>query len=251
MVSILRALLVVATLLAFSSSVMAQGGTSRNEILQAPDGFPIHITYYPFKQTDDSAGQSPENAPVVILLPGDGESRLLWDQNSMPPGNRNLRDPFPVFLQKQGYAVVTVDLRKHGDSKIPGNESSIQAADYQAMVLGDLVAVKKFLFDEHQNRKLNMNKLGIVAVETSAPVAAAFAEYDRKQLPYDDAPVFANRTPRGQDVQALSLISPESSAGRLRGTRSLMFLRDPQFDIALQVIVGAKKYPNIFPYYLP
>ena len=47
-------------------------------------------------------------------------------------------------------------------------------------------------------------------------------------------------TPRGQDVRALVMLSPDSVAGRLQTTRAMNYLRNPQFGIALLVIAGKK-----------
>jgi pimeloyl-ACP methyl ester carboxylesterase len=170
-----------------------------------------------------------------VLLPGEGENRLLWDKSSAPRD----QEAFPLLLQKRGYAVITVDLRQHGESKIPGREDPLMPNDYQAMVLGDMVAVKDFIFTEHQAQRLNMQKMGIVAIGPSVPVAAAFTEFDWSQRPYDDAPLASERTPRGQDVKALVFLSPETSAGRVKATTAMKFIRKPIFNIALQVIVGA------------
>ncbi|SFI86575.1 alpha/beta hydrolase [Planctomicrobium piriforme] len=208
----------------------------RHEVLRAADGYPIHVTYYPFKESKENAGATAQNAPVVILLHGAGENRLLWDKSSGPRD----QDPFPILLQKRGYAVVSVDLRKHGESVVNNGDDPLHPNDYQAMVGGDLVAVKDFLFVEHQAQRLNVQKLGIVAVGLSAPIAASFAEYDWSREPYDDAPVAENRTPRGQDVKALILISPDGTAGRIKAATALKQLKAMTPNIALEVIVGAQ-----------
>jgi len=245
----------VLLLLLFVLAPAAQAqNEGRREVLRAADGFPIHITYYPFKESKENTGTTALTAPVVILLHGSGENRLLWDKNSAPRD----QDPFPILLQKRGYVVITVDLRKHGDSVAsPGGEAAVRDADFPAMVAGDLVAIKEFLFAEHQAQRLNMQKLGIVAIGTSAAVAAAFADFDWSQLPYDDAPILANKTPRGQDVKALVLISPENQAGRLRTVNSLKTLRRRTPFIALQVVVGGqdnaakRQAQSIFDAYAP
>ncbi len=208
----------------------------RREVLRAPDGFPIHITYFPFKESKENPGATPLTAPVVVLLHGGGENRLLWEKNSSP----REQDPFPILLQKRGYIVVTVDLRKHGDSVIPEGNMEVGPNDYPAMLAGDMAAVQDFLFSEHQSQRLNMQKLGIIAIGPSAAVATAYAAFNWSLPPFDDAPIPANRTPRGQDVKAIILISPDTAAGRLKTGTSLRTLKGLTPFIALQVVVGAK-----------
>lgn len=221
--------------ISFSVSLPAfaqEGG--RAETLRAADGFPLHITYYPFQESKDAPGATAQNAPVVVLIPGDKENRLLWDKSSSPRD----QDAFPVLLQKRGYVVISLDPRKHGESVVNG-DNRIQPNDYSAMALADLGAVKEFIFTEHQAQRLNMRKMGIVGSGTGAALAAAFTEFDWSRPPYDDAPLPGERTPRGQDVKVLILISPESSAGRVKTTTALRALRGPAINLALQVIVGA------------
>lgn len=225
----------LAGLLAIGSSLPAfaqEGG--RHEVLRTTDGFPIHVTYYPFQEGKESGGSGPSNAPVVILLPSDKENRLLWDKSSSPRD----QDSFPVLLQKRGYAVMTVDLRKHGESVLNADDR-IQPNDYSSMALLDLAAVKEFIFTEHQAKRLNMAKTGIVGSGSGAVVGAAFTEIDWARPPYDDAPLPIERTPRGRDVKTLILVSPETSAGRLKTSTALRPLRGPVVNLALQVIVGA------------
>ena len=81
-------------------------GESANEsrTLTTADGWDIHITYY--------EGRGKES-PVAILIPG-----VEGNDKSM---TRKVWDGVATTLQKDGYAVVSVDLRKHGDS-VPLNE---------------------------------------------------------------------------------------------------------------------------------
>jgi hypothetical protein len=78
------------------------------------------------------------------------------------------------------------------------------------MVNEDLRAVKRFLLGEHNDKRLNIRKMAIVAPEMSAPIAVQFAVMDWAKEPHQDAPIqdINARTPRGQDVRALILISP-------------------------------------------
>lgn len=192
--------------------------SSHDTSVVTKDGVEIKMTY--FKST---AGQE---APVVILLPSKNGNRLAWKS-------------FAEQLQKVEFAVITVDLRNHGESNVGGkkHEGPFKAKDYLGMML-DLDAVKKFIFEEHQNKQLNMNKLGIVAADTSAPVAVVFTEVDWSKLPYDDAPTPAQSTPRGQDVRALALLSPEENAAGLPTNKAYAMIRGMKGPVL--VVAGAK-----------
>jgi pimeloyl-ACP methyl ester carboxylesterase len=219
------------------SAAFAQGAKVENrpQVLQAlGDGFPIHITYWPALESANPKGL--ENAPVVILLHGEGGNRLIWDKASAPQGGK----AFAEVLQSIGYAVVTVDLRKHGESVVEGQPTMLDGNDYGKMAQGDLGAVKGFLVQEHEQKKLNVRKLGVVASDTMSAVAVQFAELDWAQTPHLDGPGGMPGTPRGQDVQALVLLSPATNAGRLNATRALNVLKAPVFGIAFQVIAGTR-----------
>jgi hypothetical protein len=112
--------------------------------------------------------------------------------------------------------------------------------DYGRMAQGDLGAVKNFLVQEHEQKKLNIRKLGVVASDTMCAVAVQFAELDWAQTPHLDGPGGTPGTPRGQDVQALVLLSPATTAGRLSSTRALNNLKNPVFQMAFQIIAGTR-----------
>jgi len=185
--------------------------------LTTRDGGPLRITYY-------ESGKGKES-PVVILLHQKGGNRFVWQRG------------FAETLQKDGFAVVTVDLRFHGESRgtqPPGGSAAatnLKPADYVAMVALDLPAVKRFLVEEHHAEKLNINKLGIVGADISAAVAVYFAQYDWAQLPYEDNSDFSLRTPRGQDVKALVLISPDGKV--------------PGLPISTPINKPLKDYPDL------
>lgn len=204
--------------------------TMRVENVAAPDKFPIRISYYPALAEKNPNGVS--EAGVVILLHGDKGSRINWDKGSAPSGQMT----FPAVLQESGYAAVTVDLRKHGQSVMEGKEEPINNDDYAKMAAGDLKAVKDFIQTEHQAKNLNMGKMAIIGAGFSAPVAAAFAQFDWEQPPFDDSPIPASRTPRGQDVKAIVMLSPDSTAGRLSSNKSLVYLTKQK--IAILIMVG-------------
>lgn len=200
----------------FSTKAWAEAQMTA-ETVSTSDMFPIKFSYYPASAEKNDGDLS--NASVVILLHGEKGSRLQWDKGSAPAG----KTPFPAVLQELGFAVITVDLRKHGQSVISGQEEPVTNEDYSKMGF-DLVAVKDFIQELHMKKELNMAKMAIVGTGFSAAIAAAFAQADWERTPHDDSPVPAMRTPRGQDVKALVLLSPDAAAGRLSTTRSLSYL---------------------------
>ena len=202
------------------------------------DGWPIHVTYY--------QSRLKKNAAVVVLLHGDRGNRRVWTR----------KGGMAESLQTLGYAVIAVDLRKHGESVPPGanvgttggkkrrskkGAGTLRRVDYQLMVASDMEAVKKFIYDEHQAERLNMRKLAVVAAGMSAPVAVAFAYNDWNKKPHADSPVLATRTPRGQDVRALVLLSPKSSVSGIQVSTPVRFLKTRVPPIAFLVCVGNSK----------
>lgn len=178
--------------------------------LESPaDRWPLKVTYYRSSEGKEAA--------VVVLMHMKGESRLTW---TAPKG-------FAEQLNAKGFAVIAMDLRKHGQSK-PGAEndaksstssdkskksssgSDLKPTDYLLMIR-DMDAIKKMIFEEHQKGNLNMRKTAIVAPTMSAAIAITFAVSDWAKPPYNDAPTLAQKTPRGQDVQAMVFLSPETS----------------------------------------
>ena len=209
--------------------LFAQGTTpakkvTTNEMVTTRDGWQIPITYY--------ASTQGKEAPVVVLLHRRGSNRNEWKSNGLAED-----------LQNKGYAVIAVDLRQHGESKPVGGTASgpdaLKARDFLTMVGagGELEAVKDFVYKEHQAEKLNMAMMAIVAPGMSAPVAASWAANDWLKKPYNDAPSPAGRTPRGQDVKALILMSPEGTIPGVPITKPLQFLRN--LPIAFLIMHGA------------
>lgn len=198
-----------------------------DKTLTTKDNWPIAITYYESKLGKES--------PVVILLHMRKSNRLVW------------KGGFAKQLQAAGYAVVAVDLRKHGESKpknVKKSSLKLRSNDYKAMVALDLEAVKKFLMEEHHNKKLNIRKTAIIAAEMSAPIALNFAWIDWLKKPYPDAPTLPARTPRGQDIRAIVLLSPEvnlpgvTSSPPLVGRGGLPGLRNPNWEVAFMIGYG-------------
>ncbi len=212
--------LVMAASLAFwisTPSLFAQQKPAKPVVeekeLLTKDDFKLKISY--FKST---AGME---APVVVMLHGKRGTRLQWKAMA-------------TDLQQKDFAVVTVDLRGHGESPLP-KKGELRKADYQAMVALDLEAVKEFLLEEHTKKNLNMNKLGIVACEFSASVAILYTELDWEKIPFDDSPTDIDKTPRGQDVQALALISPDANTPGLSTNKAIAAIRGLKRPIVIAV----------------
>ena len=198
---------------------------TREEILAASDGWQIHTTYY-----ESAAGKE---SPVIILLAG------AEGPDKKDPRNRRVWQNAAVSLQKSGFSVLAVDLRKHGDSLPEGTAPEslkMTAGEYVVMATFDIDAVKTFLLSEHQNEKLNIRKTGIVAVGSSAMVAAAATVADWEKKPYPDGPTLETSTPRGQDVRALIMYSPNSSVKGINSNTVMKAIK--ALPIAVHVIAS-------------
>ena len=208
-----------------------------DRVLTTKDGVNLHVTYYKSMLERDAA--------VVVLLHMKDGNRFVWQTDG----------GFAKKLQADGIAVVTVDLRYHGENKAGGAAAGnanqggtgkkkgkkaqgleLKQVQYEAMAELDMEAVKTFIHEEHQAGNLNMNKMGIVGPEMGASIAVAYAVLDWDKEPYDDGqPGF--QTPRGQDVRALVLISPEEKYHGIMMPKLLPALREKK-QIAILICSG-------------
>jgi len=208
-----------------AGTAMSQGTVEGEaKILTARDAWPIYITYY----AGIDAGKE---TPVVVMLHGARSSRLVWKQTKLIE-----------MLVQDKFAVITVDLRKHGESIAPETfpaaaRGKITRVDYGNM-FNDLEAVKKFLFEEHQAQRLNMRRTGLVTAGFSSVVALNWAWADWLKKPYDDAPTLSTKTPRGQDVQAILMYSAEENVTGLNVVKALQGLRS--IGVASMLLYGDK-----------
>lgn len=238
--------LIVATMpgVAFSQEEDAAALVPRapSPAIVTKDGLPLSAMYWPSRLKAQGG--------VVVLLHGLSGNQLDWGK-------------LPDTLQGAGYAVIAVDLRGHGQStgklgaandaveakakskskakpsKAAVESTTLKARDFQAMVQLDMKAVKQFIFSEHQKQMLNMNKTAIIGAGLGATVALKFAEFDWLQEPYNDGPI-GNQTPRGQDVRALVLLTPDADVSGLPLPDAVKVLRAPLFNVAIMFGVGNK-----------
>jgi pimeloyl-ACP methyl ester carboxylesterase len=187
--------------------------------LTTKDGVQLKVTYYP-----SNAG---EQAVPVVLLHDYNESRAVMEPlatmlHSPPP---ELAEDLPPGPAMQARAVLTVDLRGHGESKTAFDDaggaveldaSGFKLGDFQDMVVYDLEAVRAFLLAENDAGRLNLNELCIVGTGMGANVALTYAARD-----WAIPPLAARK--QGQDVKALALISPRRSFNGLVAADPLKF----------------------------
>jgi pimeloyl-ACP methyl ester carboxylesterase len=199
--------------------------------LTTKDGVQIGVTYY-----GSNAGTQ---AVPVILLHDFNETRAVFEplarllQN--PPAD--LQQDLPAGAAPQPRAVVTVDLRGHGQSKtafdvdglpVELDASRFGQADFEDMVLYDLEAVRAFLVERNDAGELNLNKLCLVGAGMGANVALNYAARD-----WAIPNLMARK--QGQDVKALVLLSPTRM---FRGLSSIEPLKFPPVQQQLSVFLA-------------
>ena len=219
--------------LCLSATAMAQpaaseGGRMVSRTIVTVDGWNLPIDYYQPATAGANTAIS-QNTATVILLHGSGGNRRVW---------RSLGQK----LQQAGMAAIAIDLRKHGESQPPpgyrGSITRLSAIDYQLMATVDLDAVKGFLLEEHQKQQINIRKTAIIAADEMVPIAMSYTIADWLAKPYPDAPILEARTPRGQDIRALAMLSPVNVAGRLSSNLSAGALRKDGWPGSVWIGVG-------------
>ncbi len=132
------------------------------------DGVSIIGSYYSSPlNVVSNASSSSTTTPTVILLHMLGKDRSTWNAFAS------------TLSQKGDYAVLSIDLRGHGESvkQNNGNTISFQSFtpdDYNKMVL-DVKAAKQFLIT---NKSANPNNISIVGASIGANVAINYAAID-------------------------------------------------------------------------
>ena len=170
--------------------------------LQTKDGVQLKLTYYPSAWR--GTAKAKQVTPVVLL------HDYKDTRASLARLAQRLQAPAEDELERPSFAVVTVDLRAHGESTkavLPSGEPiELDAArlDKQgllAMASFDMEVVRGFLVAKNDAGELNLNKLSLLGAGMGANVATNWALQDWA------APALAVGK-QGQDVKALVLISP-------------------------------------------
>jgi pimeloyl-ACP methyl ester carboxylesterase len=144
---------------------------------------PLSVAYYPSKVTGLLT-------PVVMLI----HERERSSKDFEEPIAELKKSSLAEELQKQGYAVLAVDLRGHGVST---PRRTLGRAEWPAVV-NDLQAAYYCLVDRHNRDELNLAKLGVVALGEGANVAAEWARLGGA----------VSSEGRASDLGALVLVSP-------------------------------------------
>jgi len=182
------------------------------------DGVIIHGTYY--------GSNLGKKAIPVIMLPG-------WEDSQKDLSG------LALAMQKEGLAVITVDLRGHGASKSiqgPGGQITeidldrIRASDFETFVTQDLEAIKSFLMQENNKGNLNIEMLTIIGCDFSATAALNFAAQDWSW------PILPS-IKQGQDVKGLILVSPPKSFKGFNANRALQ-MPAVKNQLSIMIIAG-------------
>ncbi len=150
--------------------------------LRSYDGTPLAASYYP--------ARSGSSAPVVMLVHEPGRSRKDFEDAILDLKGQGLAE----HLQAQGFAVLSFDLRGQGQ-----NVRRALTPQERPLYFEDLQAAYFFLVDRHNRGDLNLMKLGIVALGSSANMVAAWAVQPGAAVTSEG---------RSSDVNALVLLSP-------------------------------------------
>lgn len=106
-------------------------------------------------------------APGIILLHQRGKDKSSWGE-------------FPSKLVAEGFAVIAIDLRGHGQSTDPSGQpralNSLTDSDYQAM-LNDVGAAHAFLA---QQKGVDADRVGLIGASIGANLALLYAAQDRR-----------------------------------------------------------------------
>jgi pimeloyl-ACP methyl ester carboxylesterase len=198
--------LFAATCLALSVAFTARAAPPPEVIsLITRDGVQLRMTYFP--SAKKAGTEEAKQVAPVILLHDHKATRAVFASLTQRLQATGDAKKGPAF------AVVSVDLRGHGEStkqQLPnGEEATIDFAKPNkpgliAMAAFDMEAVRSFLIGKNDLGELNLNKLCIVGAGMGANVGVNWALHD-----WSAPPLAIGK--QGQDVKALVLISPKWS----------------------------------------
>jgi pimeloyl-ACP methyl ester carboxylesterase len=181
------------------------------------EGTALAATYYPSRLGT--------GAPVVMLVHERDRSSKDFEDKVADLQNQGLAEG----LQKDGYAVLALDLRGHGANP----RRSLPAREWPLMV-GDLQAAYTFLIDRHNRGELNLSRLGVVALGEGANVVAVWASLPGGAV---------SSQGRTSDLGAIVLVSPMIDA-QAQGLRALQPLVALAPRVPLCVLAGERDHAS-------
>lgn len=189
--------------------------------LPTADGIKLRAFYFP-----STVGKAA--VPVIVVHEWQGQA-----------------SPYSALVRKLsdlGCAVIVPELRGHGASRqqlTPAGARTLEVAkmsrpDVLAMVKVDLEAVKKFLVQENNAERLNLNALAMVGVGEGAIIATQWSVGDL------NFPSIGS-IKQGQDVKLLVLVSPVRTH---KGVSLEDALNDPLLaGLPFLIVVGETSKP--------
>jgi len=153
--------------------------------VRANDGVMLTLVYFPA-----FPARLGLNAPAVLMVHEKERSSRDFEEPIAEIKGQGLAE----HLQSLGYAVLAVDLRGHGSNV----RKALAPQDWR-MMIDDLQAAYQFLVDRHNRGKLNLAKLGVVALGEGANLAAAWANMPGGAVSSEG---------RTSDLGAMVLVSP-------------------------------------------
>jgi hypothetical protein len=175
-------------------------------MLETKDKVQLRCTYFA-PATGEEAADGKQAIPYIIV----------HDWASSRSDTTNLA----TFLQSKGNAVIIPDLRGHGDSiRATGLNKALDQKKFRndeiSTAVADIERCKKYLVQQNNDGNLNVDRLAVIAVGKSAPLATQWAITDWSYAAYNSSGI-----KQGKDVKILVLISPEKKLGRLTMNRLL------------------------------
>src|SRR5262245_10221809 len=179
--------------------------------VRANDGAMLTLVYFPAFPARTSL-----NAPAVLMVHEKERSSRDFEEPIAEIKGKGLAE----YLQSQGYAVLAVDLRGHGSNV----RKPLTPQDWR-MMIDDLQAAYQFLVDRHNRGKLNLAKLGVIALGEGANLAAAWANMQGGAVSSEG---------RTSDLGAMVLVSPLPDGEGLL-LRTVMNSLAPRIPLLLMV----------------
>jgi hypothetical protein len=153
--------------------------------LRARDGVLLTVVYFPAQPARLST-----SAPVILMVHEKDRSSRDFEEPIADLKGQGLAE----HLQSLGYAVLAMNLRGQGANE----RRALTPRDWTTMI-DDLQCAYQFLVDRHNRGKLNLSKLGVLALGEGANLAAAWANTPGGAVSSEG---------RTSDLGAMVLISP-------------------------------------------